>query len=264
MTSHKNEKRYNREVMESGLKSNQYINESLANLNNYVNNYGDRLDYWTNKLNTQQLDLLSDKYLAQNAQMLRNMGQFGQTSETNRQIANNAYSQQNYLANVHNQNVMNANQLFGSELSALYNNVGLNMQNRNAGGQAAQNLDAIKNSWLGVLGSGASAVGSVMSAIPLGWTQIAGAALQGTGNVLSQAATPTTYVANQGAANSPITQNLFYDAGKQLSNKLGLQPKDTTLSISGAPDTNYWTSQTNYNNNIGTSNRSTLDTSLFK
>lgn len=141
MALKKNQKNYNKQVMQSGLKSNEYINTNLGLIQDYVTDYSGRTDYWTDKLNNRQLDLLSDKYLAQNANMLRGKAAFGSNSETNREIDENAYSQQNYLANVLNQNVAQANQLQQNELAALSGATQLNYANRNYGATAAEKVD---------------------------------------------------------------------------------------------------------------------------
>ena len=266
MSSHKNEKNYNRQVMESGLKSNQYINESLKNLNNYTNNYAERLDYWAEKVNNRQLDLLSDNYLAQNSQMLRNMAAFGSNSETNRQIEENAYDQAQYLANVANTNLQAANALQNNELNALYNNVNLNYSNRDAGGQAAKNLDSFNNSWLGWLGGGLSAAGSVVSAVAPGWGTVIGAGLSGIGNTLTTVSQPTTMYANQqryGTNLSPQTINYFTNMGNQLSNKLNLGQNSSSNSTLSA-QTNFSNSNTissSINNYV---NRNTLDVNSLR
>ena len=62
MASNKNSKRYNKAMMESGLKSNEYINTNLGLIQKYVTDYAGRQDFWLNRLNNRQLDLLSDKY----------------------------------------------------------------------------------------------------------------------------------------------------------------------------------------------------------
>lgn len=160
-------KDYNKAVMRSGKKSNQYINESLELMHKYTTNYGERLDYWTGKLNNQQLDLLQDKYLAENAAMLRGSAAFGSNSETNRQITQNAYDQQNYLANVQNQNVQQANALQTAELEALDKETRVNYENRAAGAQAAAAYDQQNNAWIGTAGAAAQAVGSVLMFTPL-------------------------------------------------------------------------------------------------
>lgn len=183
MALKKNQKNYNKQVMQSGLKSNEYINTNLGLIQDYVTDYSGRTDYWTDKLNNRQLDLLSDKYLAQNANMLRGKAAFGSNSETNRQIDENAYSQQNYLANVLNQNVAQANQLQQNELAALSGATQLNYANRNYGATAAEKVDEANNAWLGSLGKVASSVGAVASVIPGG--QAIGGILTGVGGTLS-------------------------------------------------------------------------------
>ena len=183
MASKKNQKNYNKQVMQSGLKSNEYINTNLGLIQDYVTDYSGRTDYWTDKLNNRQLDLLSDKYLAQNANMLRGQAAFGSNSETNRQIDENAYSQQNYLANVLNQNVAQANQLQHNELAALSGATQLNYGNRNYGATAAEKVDEANNAWLGSLGKVGSSVGGLVSLIPGG--QAIGGILTGVGGTLS-------------------------------------------------------------------------------
>ena len=203
MSFNKNQKSYNKKVMRTGETAINYLNNSLGLINQYTSNYGDRLDYYTNKLSNKQLDLLSDKYLAQNAAMLRNQAQFGSNSETNRQIENNAYDQQNYLASVANKNVELANQLQNNEVSNLYNASNLYSQVMATGGQAAQNVDAANNSWLSMLGMGANVAGTVLSAVPTPWTQAVGAGLQTVGSGIQNVAgtstdlTPTASAAKQ-------------------------------------------------------------------
>ena len=162
-----NQKNYNKQILNSGKKSIKYIDESLANLNKYSNDYAGRLDFWSQKVNDRNVDLLADEYLASNARMLRGQGQFGSNSALNREQEQTAYDQQNYLANVANTNLEFANALQNNELNALYNNVQVNYANRDAGAQAAQNLDAMNNSWLNLLGGATSAVGGILSATPL-------------------------------------------------------------------------------------------------
>lgn len=184
MATQKNQKNYNKQVMQSGLKSNEYINTNLGLIQDYVTDYSGRTDYWTDKLNNRQLDLLSDKYLAQNANMLRGQAAFGSNSETNRQINENAYNQQNYLANVLNSNVEQANQLQNNELQALMNATELNYANRNYGATAAANVDAANNAWLGAAGKGLESVGGVVKMFP-GVGTVVGSAMQGVGGTLS-------------------------------------------------------------------------------
>ena len=179
-----NQKRYNRDIYNSGRQSIKYINETLSNLNKYSNNYMDRLSEWQAKLNNEQLDLLSSKYLKENAAMLRNQAAFGSNSTLDQQVKENAYDQQNYLANVNNLNVAAANALQNNELAALANNYNFQASNRNAGWQAAQNLDALATTWSDVLGSSLQAAGSVVSFIP-GVGQVAGPAMIAAGNVFS-------------------------------------------------------------------------------
>lgn len=235
MAKNKNQKRYNKAVLDSAMMSNKYLNESLTNLNNYVNNYSDRLDHWAEKLNNRQLDLLSDEYLATNANMLRNMASFGTNSETNRKIEQNAYDQSNYLANVHNTNIQAANQLQNNELSWLYNNANINMQNRQYGQQAAQNLDKMSNSWLNILGGGLEAVGTIggtlLAPVTGGASIGIGQAVSGIGSTISSLANPAVTQYNQmqyGTNISPTAFNRFYSAGKRLSTRDN--NSDSTLS----------------------------------
>ena len=203
MSLNKNEKSYNKQIMASGKKSIKYIDESLANLNRYSNDYAGRLDFWTNKINNRQLDLLSGNYLASNARMLRGQGQFGSNSALSRQIEENAYDQQNYLANVQNANLQAANALQNNELQALYNNVNINYTNRDAGLQAAQNIDRINNNWLNILSKTASTVGAVMTATgvgaPIGYGLMAAGSIGS--SIASGASSPVGYKYNEAARN---------------------------------------------------------------
>lgn len=232
MASNKNQKRYNKAVMESGLRSNDYINENLGLIQQYVTDYAGRQDFWADRLNNRQLDLLSDKYLAQNANMLRGQAAFGSNSETNRQIENNAYSQQNYLANVANDNMRLANQLQQNELSALSGATELNYANRGYGSQAATNLDAANNAWLGSIGKGLQAVGGVASVLP-GVGGAVGNVMQGVGGALSGMAAPTTdYTTDQ--RKNWQTQFSAARANDQLQNYLGANKNNSdNLSIYG-------------------------------
>lgn len=213
MSLNKNEKSYNKEIMKSGRKSIKYIDESLANLNRYSNDYAGRLDFWTNKINNRQLDLLSENYLASNARMLRGQGQFGSNSALSRQIEENAYDQQNYLANVQNANLQAANALQNNELQALYNNVNINYTNRDAGLQAAQNIDRINNNWLNILSKTASTVGAVMTATgvgaPIGYGLMAAGSIGS--SIASGASSPVGYKYNEAARNygSQLGLNLY-------------------------------------------------------
>lgn len=240
MASNKNQKRYNKAVMESGLRSNDYINENLGLIQQYVTDYAGRQDFWADRLNNRQLDLLSDKYLAQNANMLRGQAAFGSNSETNRQIENNTYSQQNYLANVANANTQLANQLQQNELNALAGATELNYANRNYGSQAATNLDAANNAWLGAIGKGMQAVGGVASVLP-GVGGAIGNVVQGVGGALSGMAAPTAdYTTDQ--RKNYQTQFSAARANNQLQNYLGANRNNSdNLSIFG----NY-----NYNNTV--------------
>lgn len=196
MSFKKNQKKYNKDVMRTGYQANQYLRNALGLINNYTTNYADRNDFWTNKLNNRQLDLLSDKYLAENANMLRGSAAFGSNSATNRQIENNAYTQQNYLANVANQNVMNANQLQQNELRALTGASNLYGGVSERGAQAAQNVDAANNAWAGALGQGLSSVGKAVSFLP-GVGPAVGAGMQFAGGALTNITSPTTNLQTQ-------------------------------------------------------------------
>lgn len=237
MSLNKNEKSYNKQIMASGKKSIKYIDESLANLNRYSNDYAGRLDFWTNKINNRQLDLLSGNYLASNARMLRGQGQFGSNSALSRQIEENAYDQQNYLANVQNANLQAANALQNNELQALYNNVNINYTNRDAGLQAAQNIDRINNNWLNILSKTASTVGAVMTATgvgaPIGYGLMAAGSIGS--SIASGASSPVGYKYNEAA------RNYGSQLGLNLYNNLNLssgQPTGQGQSIFSTVNTN--------------------------
>ena len=188
MSFNKNQKSYNKQVMRTGEQANKYLNNALGLINQYTTNYSDRLDFYTNKLNNRQLELLSDKYLAQNANMLRGAAAFGSNSATNRQIENNAYEQQNYLANVQNANVQAANQLQNNELNALMNATTAYQRPIEMGATAAQNVDAANSGIFSTVGKGLQAVGTVASI----FNPAIGSAISGVGGVMSGLATPTT------------------------------------------------------------------------
>ena len=86
MSFKRNTKKYNKEVMQTGRQANKYYQNALKLINQYTTDYSGRLDYWQSKLNDRQLNLLSDKYLQQNASMLRGQGAFGSNSTLNQQI----------------------------------------------------------------------------------------------------------------------------------------------------------------------------------
>lgn len=229
MASNKNQKRYNKAVMESGLKSNEYINQNLGLIQQYVQDYAGRQDFWLNRLNNRQLDLLSDKYLAKNANMLRGQAAFGSNSETNRQIENNAYSQQNYLANVLNSNTQLANELQNNELSALGYATNLNYKNRDAGATAAANVDAANNAWLGAVGKGIQGVGAAATMFGGPWGAAIGAGLQGVGGALSGMAAPTYDYTSDQRSNF---QNMFTTArNTYAANNLDLGSGIRNLSL---------------------------------
>lgn len=185
--SKKNTKSYNKMIMQSGYRAQQRLDEALDLIQEYTTNYADRLDFWSDKLNNRQLDLLQDKYLAQNASMLRNMGAFGSNSQLNQQVNENAYDQQNYLANVQNQNIAVANQLQSNELNALAGSAALNQTERNAGATAASNVDAANNYWLAVLGSSVENAGKIVSSMG-GWGAVIGGAMQAGGSAMQNVA----------------------------------------------------------------------------
>ena len=188
MSFNKNQKNYNKQVMRTGEQANKYLNNALGLINQYTTNYADRLDFYTNKLNNRQLELLSDKYLAQNAAMLRGSAAFGSNSALNRQINENAYEQQNYLANVQNANVQAANQLQQNELTSLMNAANVYQNPIQMGATAAQNVDAANSGIFSTVGKGLQAVGTVASI----FNPVVGSAISGVGGVMGGLATPTT------------------------------------------------------------------------
>ena len=234
MSFNRNTKNYNKQVMKTGREANQYYRNALNLINQYTNDYSGRLDYWRSKLNDRQLNLLSDKYLQQNAAMLRGQGAFGSNSTLNQQINDNAYSQQNYLANVANDNVKVANQLQANELSALGNAASTYNAATSMGGQAAQNVDAANNSWMTMLGSAAGTAGTVLSAIPTPWTQAAGSALKVGGNVLQSATGQEVDLGKLGTQTEDLVSNISknYGSGELASRlKMGTQSgSESTLS----------------------------------
>lgn len=184
MSFKKNQKAYNTQLMNVGKEAMGYLSNALGLIDKYTQDYAGRNEFWMNKLNDRQLNLLSDKYLAQNASMLRGSAAFGSNSETNRQIENNAYSQQNYLANVANQNVMNANTLQNNELDQLRGAAATYQYPIVYGQNAASNVDAANNYWMTAMGKSMNAVGDVMGSIPNPYTAAIGSALKGTGSAL--------------------------------------------------------------------------------
>lgn len=229
MSFNKNQKAYNKEVMATGRAANRYLSNALGLINQYTTNYADRTDFWTNKLNNRQLDLLSDKYLKQNANMLRGQAQFGSNSALNQQMKDNAYSQQNYLANVANQNVMNANQLQNNELNSLMNASNTYQNPISMGQTAAQNVDAANSAWLKPVGGIMKGVGAALTATGVGAP--IGAALSIGGSALgSMAGESQTYQTNEGQFNNFELAGTRLGEGirKQLSVKGG--NSGTTLS----------------------------------
>lgn len=217
MSFNKNQKKYNKEVMQTGRQANQYLRESLGLINKYTTDYAGRTDFWTDKLNTRQLDLLSDKYLAQNAAMMRGQSAFGSTSDVARQQEQTAYDQQNYLANVANQNVMQANQLQQNELAALSGASQLYQQPIGTGMTAARNVDAANNSWANILGSGLQAVGTAASFI----NPVVGGAIGAVGSGLVSATTPVSSVDQQkylDQRQQGFIKNMMTGSGKEGEN----------------------------------------------
>lgn len=234
MSLKKNTKSYNKQVMQTGKQANQYYRNALNLINQYTTDYSGRLDYWQSKLNDRQLNLLSDKYLQQNANMLRGQGSFGSNSALNQQMNENAYTQQNYLANVANDNVKAANQLQSNELKALGDASNTYNAATAMGAGAAQNVDAANNSWLGMLGSTAGTAGTILKAIPTPWTKAAGAALQVGGDALSSAAGQEVDLGKTGSSTRDLVKNLSenYGTGELASRlKIGNEDKsESTLS----------------------------------
>lgn len=220
MSFNKNQKSYNKQVMQTGKEANRYLSNALGLINKYTTNYADRTDFWTNKLNDRQLNLLSDKYLAQNAAMLRGQAAFGSNAALNRQMQENAYSQQNYLANVANQNVQLGNQLQQNELASLMNASTTYQTPIKMGEQAASNVDAANMGLFSTIGKGLQAAGAVSSLIPGG--QVIGGALSGLGGVMSGLATPTTsYTPEQ----QKYYQDMFAQSAAAYNQYGGLVPK---------------------------------------
>lgn len=194
MSFNKNQKNYNKQVMQTGQQANKYLQNALGLINQYTTNYSDRLDFYTNKLNNRYLDLMSDKYLQQNAQMLRGAAQFGSNSALNQQINENAYSQQNALANIQNANVAAANQLQNNELQALFNASKAYQNPISMGATAAQNVDAANSGIFSTVGKGLQAVGTVAGI----FNPVVGSAISGVGGVMSGLSTPlTSYTQDQ-------------------------------------------------------------------
>lgn len=252
MSFNKNQKSYNKKVMQTGKEANQYLRNALGLINQYTTNYADRTDYWTNKLNTRQLDLLSDKYLQENADMLRGQAAFGSNSKLNKQMNDNAYSQQNYLANVLNQNVMNANSLQENELRSLMNASNTYQNPISMGASAAQNVDAANSAWANTIGKGLGAVGTAVSFI----NPALGGAISAGGNLLSNMATPTTDLATNQYRNQQqqnyITQMMMGNA----QGTAGLANAYNNLSTQAGQAINNWSignkykNQGNFDNNL--------------
>ena len=240
MSFKKNQKRYNQAVMQTGLEANQYMRNALGLINKYTTDYSGRTDFWTNKLNNRYLNLTADKYLAQNANMLRGQAAFGSNSKTNQQINENAYEQQNALANINNQTVMNANQLQNNELQALMNASKTYENPVTTGASAAQNVDAANGAWFNAIGKSMQGAGSVLSAIPTPWTMAIGGALNATGGIMTGLTSESTSLSPTEQKN--ITGSSMSSTGGfsnwlgtgALANKLGVGgTSSSTLGASG-------------------------------
>lgn len=254
MTFNKNTKAYNKEIMQSGLESNKRINESLDLIQQYTTDYAGRNKFWTDRLNNRQLDLLSDKYLAQNAAMMRGQSRFGSNSSTALEQEQNAYEQQNYLANVANQNVELANKLQQSELQGLSGATQINMENRAQGATAAQNVDAANQAWFNTIGQGLSAAGQVVSMFPGVGTAV-GAGMQAVGGVMQGLAQPTSerIQTQQGNYMAGFTKELGKTLNLGGQTDYSLQGNNSNTSLSGYPDfsvRNAVRNATRYNFNI--------------
>lgn len=215
MSFKKNQKKYNKEVMKTGREANQYLKNSLGLINQYTTDYSGRNDFWLNKLNDRQLNLVSDKFLAQNADMLRGQAAFGSNSQLNRQIQNNAYDQNNYLADVANKNVQAANQLQNNELNALFGASQVYNTPIQQGATAAQNVDAANNAWMQPVGGLLKGVGAAVNFIPGG--QAIGGAMNLAGSALGSMAGEQQVYQNK---DGNIINN-FSSAGHQLGSGIG-------------------------------------------
>lgn len=231
MSFKKEQKKYNKEVLKTGKAAVQYQRNALDLINKYTTGYADRTDFWTNKLNNRQLNLLSDQYLAKNANMLRGSAAFGSNSALNRQIENNAYDQQNYLANVANKNVELANSLQNNELQALGNAEKTYQGSVAMGANAAQNVDALNWDWLKSIGKGMQTVGQAGMSSGNPWAMAIGAAVNQTGGTIDAMVSDTTSL-TQGQRNDVISNvDTFKEAltrmktdnvsGNTLSNFMG-------------------------------------------
>lgn len=234
MSFKKNQKRYNKEVMRTGREANQYLRNALGLINQYTTDYAGRNEFWLNKLNDRQLNLLSDKYLAENANMLRGSAAFGSNSKLNRQMNENAYSQQNYLANVANQNVMNANTLQNNELNALFGASSAYQNPINMGATAAQNVDAANNAWMQPVGGLLKGAGAALQFIP-GVGQVAGAGLGLAGSALGSLGGESQQYSTPGGG----TTNYFTNYGTSLGNALNSINQNLSLKNDKRTDTNF-------------------------
>ena len=100
----------------------------------------------------------------------------------------------------------------------------LNYENRNQGANAAANVDAANNAWLGSIGKGLDAVGGVVKMFP-GVGTVVGSAMQGVGGVLGGLAdTSSTSLTNDqrqyiGNAWTQVQQSPTFQTG--LNNLTG-------------------------------------------
>lgn len=217
------QKRYNKEVMRAGDEATKYLRNSLGLINQYTTDYSGRTDFWTNKLNNRELELLQDQYLNRNAQLLRGAAQFGSNSQLNRQIQDNAYSQSNYLADVHNKNVQAANALQMNELQALMNASNIYQNPIASGASAAQNVDSARMSWANALGQGLQTVGNVVSFA----NPVVGAGISTAGGMLSGMSSPTTELAQQQYNQA---QQYGLTVGDELAEKYGWNRENLSTS----------------------------------
>ena len=249
MTFKKNQKAYNTQLMNVGKEAMGYLSNALGLINKYTEDYAGRNEFWLNKLNNRQLDLLSDKYLAQNASMLRGSAAFGSNSETNRQIENNAYSQQNYLANVANDNTMKANQLQNNELDQLREAASTYNYPIVYGQNAASNVDAANNYWMTAIGKSMNAVGDAVKFMgPYG--AIAGAALKGTGSALTSIGGENVNIDPNSLGGQNYTADQWAQFGNELDKKggwsgLGSSLKNLFTGSKGQSNTSSSLSATN-------------------
>lgn len=233
MSLKKNQKAYNKQVMRTGEQANRYLNNALGLINTYTTDYAGRNEFWLNKLNNRQLDLLSNKYLAENANMLRGSAAFGSNSQLNRQINENAYSQQNYLANVQNQNVMNANQLQENELRSLMNAASTYNTPIAQGMSAAANVDAANNAWMAPVGGAMQVAGTLLAPFTGGASLGLTALGAGLSNIGSQAYQPGVW-SEQGAQQFGNAAASFQNAMQQRKNNLSTIGNQSSSTLSSS------------------------------